>query len=406
MQIETDEKFLEWLDTIEASESTRNSYLTHMKNFCECVDKTPTELIEESIKEVKEGKLPAERKTKSYVAKFKKCLLDKGLAPKSQQVSMAALKSFFKSYDMQLSQSITRSRKAQILEVNNVFLKREDVIKLIVNAKNLREKAIILCMLTSGMAIREIINLKVGNIEVDNEGIGTIKIRRRKAQTDYITFISPEATVALKNYWDERNRDPETKIKDKDDFTFVSYGNRSKGRQLDPITVSRLFNIMGNQLGYDNGDGFIKSRSHALRKYFASTLEDNGFPKPKIDFMMGHTVSDIDKAYFNRDPSKLKELYTTFLPYLIFEKEIKVHSLNTEDAKRLELLERENEQMQAELEGLRESTGKNANEYLRSEIVEIQKQHEADRAEMLSKMDVMAAIIEGLAKERKLKSSS
>lgn len=350
MDIENDKKFLEWLDTIEASESTRNSYLTHMRNFCECVGKAPTELINESIQEVKEGLLPAERKTKGYVAKFKKCLSDKGFAPKSQQAAMAALKSFFKSYDMPLSQSVSRSKKAQILEENNGFLEREDIIKLIANAKNLRERAIILCMATSGMAIREIINLKVKNITIDDDGIGTIKIRRQKSQTDYVTFISPEATIALKNYWEERNRDPETKIKGREDYVFVSYGNRSKGGQLDPITVSKLFNIMGNQLGYENGDGFIKSRSHALRKYFASTLENNGFPKAKVDFMLGHSVSDIDLAYFSRDSSKLKELYKVHLPHLTFEKTIEVRSLDTEDARRLEELEKENKELKKQIQ--------------------------------------------------------
>lgn len=342
MNIEADEKFLEWLDTIEATKATRSSYFTHMKKFCECVGKTPDELITESIIEVKEGKLPAERKTKGYVAKFKKCLSDKGAAPKSQQSALAALKSFFKSYDMPLSQSIARSKKAQVLEANTGFLMREDVIKLVANAKNLREKAIILSMATSGMAIKEVIDLMIGDIEIDNEGIGTIKVRREKSHTDYTTFISPEAAIALKTYWDERNRDPGTRIKGKDDFVFVSYGNRSKGEQLNQRTLSHLFNILGNQLGYGNGDGFIKSRSHALRKYFASTLEDNGFPKPKIEFMMGHTISDIDKAYYNRDPSKLKELYKTYLPYITFEKTIEVRSLDTKDAERLEALEKEN----------------------------------------------------------------
>ncbi len=350
MEIEKDEKFNEFLDIIEATESTRKNYTWHMKTFCECVNKTPTELIVESIQEVKQGLLPAERKSKGYIAKFKKCMAEKGFAPKSQSVMMAAVKSFFKTNDMPLSQSISKTKKSHILEENNVFLKRDDIIKLIVNAKNLREKAIILCMSTSGMAIREIINLKVGNIEIDNEGIGTIRIRRQKAQTDYVTFISPEATIALKNYWDERNRDPDIKIKGKDDFTFVSYGNRSKGKQLDPVTVSALFKILGNQLGYNNGDGFVKSRSHALRKYFASTLEDNGFPKPKVDFMIGHTISNTDAAYFNRDPDKLKELYKTFLPYLTFEKTIEVRSLDTKDAERLEALERENQRLKVEME--------------------------------------------------------
>jgi site-specific recombinase XerD len=233
-----------------------------------------------------------------------------------------------------------------VLEENSGFMRREDVIKLVTNAKNLREKAVILCMATSGMAVREIVDLRIKDIKIDSEGIGTVKVRREKSQADYITFISPEATIALKNYWEERNRDLKTKINSDNDFVFVSYCRKGKTGQLNTITICHIFQIMNDQLGFENG---TKSRSHALRKYFASTLEDNGFPKPKIDFMMGHTVSDLDKAYFNRDPDKLKELYKNYLPYLTFERTIEIRSLSTEDAKRLEDLAKENEGLKEKL---------------------------------------------------------
>jgi DNA-directed RNA polymerase subunit K/omega len=43
--------------------------LIFSKLYCECVDKTPTQLIEEAIKEIKAGKIPAERKEAEYFAK-------------------------------------------------------------------------------------------------------------------------------------------------------------------------------------------------------------------------------------------------------------------------------------------------------------------------------------------------
>ena len=342
-----DEKLDEWLNTIEAKKATRAVYIVHMRKFCEIAGKTPTELIADSIAEVKAGMLPAERKSKGYVAKFKKCLLDQGYAPKSQQGALAAIKSFFKSYDMPLSQSISKTKKVQVLEENTGFMNKENVIKLLANAKNLREKAIILCMATSGMAVREIVDLKMKDLKIDNNGIGTIRIRREKSQTDYTTFISPEATLALKNYWEERNRDLRTKINSDDDFVFVSYARKGEIGQLNTITICHIFKIMNDQLKFENK---TKSRSHALRKYFASILEDNGFPKVKIDFMMGHTVSDQDKAYFNRHYEKLKELYLTFLPHLTFEKTIEIQSI---DSEKLNALIGKNEILKAEIEKLK-----------------------------------------------------
>ncbi len=206
MDIGNDEKLLEWFESIEAAQSTRRIYHDFMKMFCECVEKTPTELIQESIRELKQGLLSVERKSNSYIAKFKKTMNDKGYAPKTFNTGMATIRSFYRNFDIQLSNSTTKIKKALLRPENETFLKREDVIRLVTNVTNLRQKAIILCMVTSGMARQEIINLKIKNITFDENNIGTVKVRRQKSQTDYVTFISPEASIALKNYWDERSR--------------------------------------------------------------------------------------------------------------------------------------------------------------------------------------------------------
>ncbi len=239
---------------------------------------------------------------------------------------------------------------------------KEDVKKLVTNAKNLREKAIILCMASSGMARNEILNLCIHDITFDENNIGTVRIRREKAQVDYTTFISPEATIALRNYFDERNRHPETIIKNKSGYVFVTYEHNFKGRKgtkLGGRTFLKNFHALGEQLGYGNREGFlIKSRSHALRKFFASTLENAGMPKNKIDYMLGHTPNGNDLAYFQMDIEKLKQLYIKYLPTLTFERTIEVKSLDSKDAERLETLSEENESLKSQVETMRKDMEK------------------------------------------------
>ena len=353
MNVETDPRVAQWLELIEASESTRKTYTNYMKLFCGCVDKTPSELITEAIQETRDGKLLSERNTVIYLTELKKCIKDK--APKTQGVALSTVQSFYKTFDIQLSSVLSKRKKRMPLKENQNFLTYEDVKTLTTNAKNLRIKAIILCMVTSGMAKNEILNLKIEDIEYDNEGIGIIRIRRKKTQTDYTTFISPEAVISLKNYLDERNRDEELKIKGNSDFVFVTYGRgsvkgKNNGGQIAPQTFNNEFQKMGKELGYGTAKGFfVKSRSHSLRKFFSSTLENAGMPKNKIEFMLGHTVNGNDLAYYNTDIGALKEVYKMFLPYLTFEKTIEVRSLNTEDAKRLERFEIENEKLKERL---------------------------------------------------------
>ncbi|MFZ3384731.1 MAG: tyrosine-type recombinase/integrase [Candidatus Methanoperedens sp.] len=347
MDILKDAKLLQWFANSDLAESTQRVYLMYMKLFCECVGKTPSELISDAIIEIKAGKLPSERKELEYFAKYKICLKNKNMSPKSQSLAITCVRSFYRAYDIQLSASIIKIKKPMPLRQNMNFLSKDDIKKLITNCHSLRDRAIILCMVTSGMARQEIINLRMQDIVFDDNDIGTVSVRRQKSQTDYMTFISPEAVHALKNYFEERGRTDKQKIKGQDDFVFVTYDNATR---IDKGTYGKIFRTLAAQLGYKNGDFQIKSKSHALRKFFASTLENSGMPKNKIDYMLGHTQNSSDLAYFRYDIGKLKEMYKTYLPYLTFDRMIEVRSLNTEDAKRLEEVVKENEGLKAEVE--------------------------------------------------------
>ncbi len=179
-----------------------------MQEFCNLAEKTPSQIIEESIQDIKAGKLPIKRNSMNYLTRFNAWLNkeENDFAPGSKRLAISVIKSFFKAFDIEISSSFGRAKKTLPLREHQYFLTYEDMKKLIVNAKNLRDKAIILCMATSGMAQAEILNLKIKDITVDENRIGVLKIRREKSQTDYTTFISPEAVDVLYDYFDERDR--------------------------------------------------------------------------------------------------------------------------------------------------------------------------------------------------------
>jgi len=341
--ISKDAKIIQWFALSDFSKGTQIQYIRRMWLFCDIAGKTPSELITEANAETRAGLFLSERKNFEYMAKFKADLKRRNYSPKATASAVAAVKTFYKIFDIQLSSGIGQIKKPPTLRENRNFLKKEDVIKLINNANNLRDRAIILVMATSGMARKEIINLKVRDISIDADDIGTVTMRRQKNDMDFITFISPEAVAALRLYWEGRERDRNgiCKIKGDNDYVFVTLFD---GKQINTHTFSSIFRLLAKQLGYlnINGKGFqIRCKSHTLRKFFSSTLGDNGFPKEKIEFMMAHSVAvtDNEMAYYPKEIQKLKELYIRFLPYLTFEKEIKIVSLSTEDEKRLHELE-------------------------------------------------------------------
>jgi hypothetical protein len=264
------------------------------------------------------------------------------------------------------------------------------------------------------MGLGEITDLRMSDITFGEDGISTISIRRDKTSKDLTTFISPEATIALNQYIEERNRDTELKIKGKNDYVFVTYiegsgnsvniGNKGgkKGGIISPRAFSRIFKKLGDELGYGNGDDFVKTRSHALRKFFTSTLESAGFPKPKVDFMVGHTLKGIDLAYYNRDPAELKELYIKYLHHItFFDKTIEVRSLDTKDVEKLNVLAKENADLKDEITKLKSNTGDV--EALKARLNEMEAQRKED---MAINENLIKDMIEAKVKEMIKKNSS
>ncbi len=365
MEISNDSKIKYWYSTYGLKPKTQHIYDIALRKYCELVGKTPTELINEAISEVKSGKLPYECKFANYIVQFKDKLIADDLAPMSQAVSLTAIKSFYSVYNITVPSHSCRIKHALPLTDNiKNYLTTEDVVKLIRNAASLRDKAMILLMATSGMARNEIINLHIKDItfeKISNTAeIGIIyHIRRQKTSVDYTTFCSPEAVVAIKTYLEERNRIPQNvspchylpldklKIKGDNDYLFVDY---TYGTKLNLAAFDSIFRRLSDKMGYYGGKGKLrKSRSHALRKYFASTLENAGMPKNKVDYLLGHHRSGNELAYFRVDVEVLKKLYIDYLEFLTFDKVIRIHSIKTEDEKRLAEVETRNKQLEAQM---------------------------------------------------------
>ncbi len=360
-----DPKINQWLKVIRASEATKELYIRYFKKYCEVAGKTPSELITESIAQYKAGKMPSERSDFEYITALLDVLEAEDYAPKSIALLLNIVKSFYKAFDIQVSESIGRNQDNEVLEGNVNFLSRDNVIQMVTHARTLRDRAIILCMVSSGMARNNITNLKVSDIEFDN-GIGIVGRKRRgKSRTDFITFLSPEACKAIHDYFDERNRS-DAKVKGDSDYVFVTYptSNSEAGKQLTNYTFVKIFERLAEDLGLTNGTagGFILSRSHALRKFFATSMQKSGMPKNYIDFMMGHKLKELDFAYFYNDIETMKKLYIQHLPCVTFDKVPEILSLNSEDRKKLQGLEEENDKLRDKIYVLENALEKQNND--------------------------------------------
>lgn len=348
-ELNQDSIITEWLETLNPSANTTRNYLMSMQAFTEWVKMEPEELLEEAESEIMSGILPRKRKIKSYFVGFRKNLQDSGLAPVTIKGYLTGVRSFYRSFDIELPTLPRAGTKARTLEQNNKIPTKEDI-QAVLKVADPLEKAIVLLGVSSGLAANEIIALTVGQFKkgYDPETeITTITMRRAKVGYDFTTFIGPEASRAIREYLKYRERTAKTtditklsqlekqRVRDDLDALFcgrwirddylTSYDDSM--RKMNLHSLMKLYRQLSDKTARTDSAGqWNLIRSHNMRKYFYSALLNAGCDSFHAEFFMGHTLDDTRSAYFRASPDKLRDIYKQYIPYLTIHKELDVAS--------------------------------------------------------------------------------
>lgn len=347
-----DEKLIkEWFLKRNISKGTQKSYKIAIRDFSKLIGKTPSELINEAEKEEDAGIRPRKRNVSLYLLEYKEQLEEK-LAPSTVNLYFSAIKSFYKAFDITLPE-IKLDQGDIGLEKNiGKPITRQDILKMI-NVASTRERALIYLMAMSGMGQQEARDLTIKkflesasiaiNKQLDdvydlfkNENeilkeILTLEIRRKKVHYRYQTFIPPEVSRELIAYLKERcyGRNQKIRIENNNEPIFVN----SYGEKLSRDSIVTNFRRIGKQAGFKRENGsYSYWRSHALRKYFISTIINKIGEKIIADYMAGHKINNQDRTYWRANPEDLKKHYLRALPYLSIDK-AKVKDVETKEFK-------------------------------------------------------------------------
>jgi integrase len=386
--LKKDKKINEWLDTVNPKPSTEKNYLRAMGKYTEWMDKSPIELYTEAIADIKAGLLPTERGIKGNLNGFRRHLMKQNLSPMSVKTYMTGVTNFYKSFDIDIPKTPRSETRAQPLEENCEIPTKEDLQEVLKICDPL-EKAILLTGIASGLSAQEIINLKIKDFTKGYDPeieITTLKLRREKVKFNFITFLSPEASRAINEYLEYRNRKHNTgdvrrinQIKKQNVFSENGYlficrlipdeflkSNNEELRKLGGSTLLKIYRTISEKARKSTPQGHWNLiRSHNIRKYFNSSLRNAGADTFHTEFFMGHKLDDTQGAYFNPDPKKLREIYQKYVPYLTIEKQ-----LDISESPEYVRIKDENQILQAE-------TARNVVE--RSELQELRAEVEAEK---------------------------
>lgn len=343
-----------WFLKKDIRKGTQKSYKLALKQYCEYTSKSPSELIDEAEDEEGKGIKLSRRKIQNYMLGYRKMLEESGKAPKTINLYLSSIRSFYDAFDIILPK--IKLKKGDICLEDNYgkLLTKDDILKL-ANAAAPRERALIYLMALSGMAQNEARNVNISKfLEAASEAIDkklntvydlfdhekeileeilTLSIIRQKVSYRYITFIPAEATREIMNYLKERcyGRNVKIRIQNSDEPLFVN----NYGEKMSSDVIVTNFRRIGLKIGLDKKpNAYSYWRSHALRKYFISTIVNELGDKVLADFLAGHKIDDTTRAYWYMDPEKLKKRYMKALPFLSLDN-VKVKDVESAEFKRL-----------------------------------------------------------------------
>jgi integrase len=248
-------------------------------------------------------------------------------------VILTIIRSFYKEFDLDLPRTYLKQK--QTTETIKDIPSKEDI-RFALKHTDLKYKAIITLMLSSGMGASEISSLTYEHFynsiskyvesdvkdplnvveieEILNKNdvliVATWNLQRIKTGLNYTTFSSPESIYSILEYL--RKYPPENLSS----HLFRSQVTREK---LTPETIFKYFHRLNLNCGFGmpNRQSFL--RSHSLRKYFATTLYKKGIPQLSIDFLLAHKIDNDTSAYFKADIESLKNQYITCIEGLSIE---------------------------------------------------------------------------------------
>ncbi len=357
----------EWFTKRNLAKNTRNGYMHSMDIYLKYLNKeganyTPEKLLKEAEDDERSGELLRYRKINKHIVGFINYLVENGNAPSTINNRLAALKSFYETFDITIP-FIQKKRGSTVLEKNQgPILTREEILKLI-NVANVRDQAIIYTMALTGLAqneirkltirkladgIEKIIEKPVRNIAelLDSEreiksSILTLYLKRDKVNHTHFSFLPPEAHQRIFAYLKTRLESQNPNIHP--DMEGTIFVNRF-GDMLTTSGMIKIFTKVGdtNKLSHKQGS-FRRYRSHGLRKYFISTICNSTGDNTLADYLVGHVPDAVTSAYLIPDEKSYLKRYEQAYPFISLDK-VKVKDFTSKDYS--DLLEKFNKTQQ------------------------------------------------------------
>lgn len=258
------------LKLLTRSRNTELTYLKSLKNFFKQLEVSDPDML---IEKIKNKEIDANEIYKQYVVS----LASRNIAPKSVAAWASGVRKFFSANGIDV-----KPVSMKVYAVYEDVLPTKDDLKKVLEISSLKARICVLILLSSGLRIGELHQLKLGDIELEQDPpIIKVKALSAKERKGRITFISPQAKELLNEYLEKRRLTeeliPDSPLIATDDGKAMSYQNLQ-------YILNNAFKKVGKKVGKR-----YSLHAHILRKWFKTQMISAGLPGPIVDRLMGHS---------------------------------------------------------------------------------------------------------------------
>jgi integrase len=298
------------------SEETVVNYVKAVRKFCRF---NGLEDPEELLQKLQNGDVNPGKKVDAYIDY---ALTEKKLAHGHVRGLVFGIKKWFELNGVIVNwDQIELPTSTEISEDDRAPTK-EELKRLLNHASSARDRAIIYTDTSSGLRIGTLLSLKISDADFTYPDVARFTIERkrgRKFSTSrkgsqgrlFVSWITPEARMALQQYLKEREAAKEKLTPESPLFTDAYY----KGKFITVEDIERVWARLLRRAGLaEKSHKWFILHIHTLRKYFRSNCV--GVDISYRERWMGHKGLYLDMSYFRAEEQLHLNEYRKAIPHL------------------------------------------------------------------------------------------
>ncbi len=251
-----------------SSKETIKTYKFYNEKFLNFIEKNPEDVEEEDIK--------------VYLAH----LISNDLSNSSISLVKSALLFLYS----EILKKKIEIKTPKISKKAPIVLSKEEIKKMLSIVDNKKHNLIISLLYSTGIRLSELINLKVEDLEL-NDNI--IWVRKGKGSKDRMVIVSEKISEKLKDYLKNKNHS---------DFVFEGRNGKMSKRNVQKLVSNAAKTAKLSK----------KVSPHTFRHSFATHLLEDGVDIRKIQVLLGHSNLSTTQIYTTVSKSEIKKIKNPF----------------------------------------------------------------------------------------------